>query len=171
MSKLLRNPAAAARSVARSSRARISWRSKRLLTRYLAFNGGLTRVMNAFFRGTAPRIYVDSAPRLTGNAALTFAGWRGCSVSRRYRRIDSYRLDGEDPGVRASGFDVLDMSMTKRVRRRVDFNLSIDNLTDKRYFEKQNYFESRVSPGAEARARIHGTPGYPVGVSAGLNSD
>jgi outer membrane receptor for monomeric catechols len=70
--------------------------------------------------------------------------------------------------VRASGFDVLDMSMTKRVRRWVDFNLSIDNLTDKRYFETQNYFESRVSPGAEARARIHGTPGYPVGVSAGL---
>jgi len=70
--------------------------------------------------------------------------------------------------VRASGFDVLDLSMTKRVRRWVDFNLSIDNLTDKRYFETQNYFESRVTPGAEARARIHGTPGYPVGVSAGL---
>ncbi|HEV2666813.1 MAG TPA: hypothetical protein VG324_17975 [Blastocatellia bacterium] len=48
------------------------------------------------------------------------------------------------------------------------FNPSIDNLTDKRYFETQNYFESRVSPGAEARARIHGTPGYPVGVSVGL---
>ncbi|HEV2663971.1 MAG TPA: hypothetical protein VG324_03625 [Blastocatellia bacterium] len=49
--------------------------------------------------------------------------------------------------------------------RAFDFNLSIDNLTDKRYFETQNYFESRVSPGAEARARIHGTPGYPVGVA------
>ncbi|MCA1616843.1 MAG: TonB-dependent receptor plug domain-containing protein, partial [Acidobacteria bacterium] len=29
------------------------------LTRRLAFNGGLTRVMNAFFRGTRPREYVD----------------------------------------------------------------------------------------------------------------
>jgi TonB-dependent receptor-like protein len=138
------------------------------LTKYLAFNGGLTHVMNAFFRGTAPRIYVDSAPRLTSNAALTFAGWREWSGSLRYRHIDAYRLDGEDPGVRASGFDVLDLSMTKRVRRWVDFNVSIDNLTDKRYFETQNYFESRVRPGAEARARIHGTPGYPVGVGAGL---
>jgi hypothetical protein len=45
--------------------------------------------------------------------------------------------------------------MTKRVRARVDLNLSIDNLTDKRYFETRNYFGSRVSPGAEARARIH----------------
>jgi outer membrane receptor for monomeric catechols len=44
--------------------------------------------------------------------------------------------------------------MTKRVRRRVDFNISIDNLTDKRYFETQNYIESRVSPGA-ASARAH----------------
>jgi outer membrane receptor protein involved in Fe transport len=138
------------------------------LTKYLAFNGGLARVMNAFYRGTAPRIYVDSAPHLTGNAALTFAGWKGWSGSLRYRHIDGYRLDGEDPGVRASGFDVLDLGMTKRIRPWVDFNLSIDNLTDKRYFETQNYFESRVTPGAEARARIHGTPGYPAGVSAGL---
>ena len=44
----------------------------------------------------------------------------------------------------------------------------VDNLTDKRYFETQNYFESRVTPGAVARARIYGTPGYPVGVSVGL---
>jgi hypothetical protein len=57
--------------------------------------------------------------------------------------------------------------MTKRVRRWGDFDLSIDNLTDKRYFETQNYFESRVSPGEDARA-IRGTPGYPVGVTAGL---
>jgi hypothetical protein len=86
------------------------------LTKYLAFNGGLTRVMNAFYRGTTPRIYVDSAPHLTGNAALTFAGWKGWSGSLRYRHIDGYRLDGEDPGVRASGLDVLDLSMTKRIR-------------------------------------------------------
>jgi outer membrane receptor protein involved in Fe transport len=138
------------------------------LTRHLAFDSGITRVMNAFFRGTAPRVYVDSAPHLTSNAALTFAGWKGWSGSLRYRHINSYRLDGEDPGVRASGFDVLDLSMTKRVRRWVDFNLSIDNLADKRYFETQNYFESRVSPGADAIARIHGTPGYPAGVTIGL---
>ncbi len=138
------------------------------LTRHLAFNGGLTRVMNAFFRGSAPRIYVDSAPHLTGNAALTLAGWKGWSGSLRYRHINSYRLDGEDPGLRASGFDVLDLSVTKRIRRWIDFNLSIDNLTDKRYFETQNYFESRVSPGAEVISRIHATPGYPIGVTAGL---
>jgi outer membrane receptor protein involved in Fe transport len=138
------------------------------LTKYLAFNGGVTRVMNAFYRGTAPRVYVDSAPHLTSNAALTFAGWKGWSGSLRYRHIDSYRLDGEDPGVRASGFDVLDLSVTKRVRRWIDFNLSIDNLADKRYFETQNYFESRVAPGADAIARIHGTPGYPTGVTIGL---
>jgi outer membrane receptor protein involved in Fe transport len=70
--------------------------------------------------------------------------------------------------VRASGFDVLDLSVTKRISRRVDFNLSIDNLADKHYFETQNYFESRVSPGAPVIARIHATPGYPVGVTAGL---
>jgi outer membrane receptor protein involved in Fe transport len=45
---------------------------------------------------------------------------------------------------------------------------SIDNLFDKRYFETQNFFESRVRPGEEPAARIHATPGYPFGVTAGL---
>ena len=37
------------------------------LTKHLAFNGGLTQVGNAFFRGTLPRIYVDSAPHTVAN--------------------------------------------------------------------------------------------------------
>ena len=36
------------------------------------------------------------------------------------------------PGLTArAGLDVLDFSVAKRIRRRVEFNLSIDNLTDK----------------------------------------
>ncbi len=139
------------------------------ITRSLTFNGGLTRVMNAFFRGTGPRIYLDSAPHFTANAALTLAGWRGFSASLRYRHISSYRLDGEDPTVRASGFDVLDLSVTKEIRRGVDFNLSIDNLGNKRYYETQNYFESRLRPGDPVVARIHGTPGYPITLTLGLS--
>jgi outer membrane receptor protein involved in Fe transport len=138
------------------------------LTKYLSFNGGLTQVSNAFFRGTRPRLYVDGAPHTVGNAALTFSGYRGLNASLGYRHTGSYRLDEEDAGVRASGLDVLDFSLTKRIRRRVDFNFSIDNLTDKRYFETQNYFASRLRPNEAAVARIHGTPGYPFGVTAGL---
>ena len=62
----------------------------------------------------------------------------------------------------------MDMNVSKRIRPWVDLNLGIDNLTDKRYYETQNFFESRVRPGAPVIARIHGTPGYPIGVSAGL---
>ena len=138
------------------------------VTRYLSFNSGITQVMNAFYRGTTPRIYVDSAPHTVANAALTLAGWRGFSGSLRYRHIGNYRLDGEDPSIRASGLDVLDLSVVKRVRPWIDLNLSIDNLTDKRYWETQNYFESRVRPGDPVIARIHATPGYPIGVSAGV---
>lgn len=36
------------------------------------------------------------------------------------------------------------------------------------YFETQNYFESRLRPGDPLVARIHGTPGYPFGLRAGL---
>jgi outer membrane receptor protein involved in Fe transport len=138
------------------------------LTRVLALSGGLTRVGNAYFRGTLPRIYLDRAPHLVSNAALTLMDWHGFTGSLRYRHISSYRLDGEDPALRASGFDLLDFSMAKRISRWLDFNLSIDNLTDKRYFETQNYFESRPIPGGPIAARIHATPGYPIGVTAGL---
>lgn len=54
------------------------------LTRYVSVNGGLTQVTNAFFRGTSPRVYVDSSPHLVGNGGLTVSGrfdsrcWSGC---------------------------------------------------------------------------------------------
>ena len=141
--------------------------SARLL-RHLSVNGGLTQVTNAFFRGTRPRLYVDSAPHTVANAGLTLSDYRGFSGSLRYRHVSNYRLDGEDPSVRASGLDVLDFSLRQRIRRWVDFNFSVDNLLDKRYFETQNFFESRVRPGDPIVARIHGTPGYSRAVTAGF---
>jgi len=138
------------------------------LTRHLTFNGGLTQVSNAFYRGTLPRVYVDSAPRTVGNAGLTFSGYRGFDASLGYRHVGNYRLDGEDVTIRASGLDVIDLSVSKRLRRWVDFNLSVDNLTNKRYFETQNYFESRLRRGGPVVSRIHGTPGYPFGLTVGL---
>lgn len=138
------------------------------LTRYLGINGGLTQVTNAFFRATSPRIYVDSSPHLVGNGGLTVSGFRGFFGYLGYRHTSNYRLDGEDATIRAAGLDVLDFSMRQRIRRWVDFNLSIDNLTNKRYFETQNFFESRLRPGDPILARIHATPGYSRGVTVGL---
>jgi outer membrane receptor protein involved in Fe transport len=138
------------------------------MTRFLFFNGGMTKVMNAFYRGTFSRIYVDSAPHVVSDAGLTLSNWRGFSGSLRMRYTNSYRLDGEDRNIQASGLTVLDLSVAKRLRSWVDFNVSIDNLTDKRYFETQNYFESRLRPGDSVIARIHATPGYPITVTAGL---
>ena len=111
---------------------------------------------------------MDSAPRLVANAGLTVADWHGFSASLRYRHINHYRLDGADPNLLASGFDVLDFSVNRRLRRGIEFNLAIDNLTNKRYYETQNYFESRIKPGAELLSRIHATPGYPMTVSVGM---
>jgi outer membrane receptor protein involved in Fe transport len=114
------------------------------------------------------RKYVDSAPRLVGNAALTLTGWRGFSGSLRYRHTSNYRLDPIDPAIRAAGLNVVDFGLNKRLSRRVEFNLAVDNLTDKRYFETQNFFESRVAPQADPAERIHATPGYPRTFSVGV---
>ena len=58
--------------------------------------------------------------------------------------------------------------MAKQISRRVELNLSLDNLTNRDFYETQNYFESRVTPAAPIFARIHGTPGYPLTAIAGI---
>jgi outer membrane receptor protein involved in Fe transport len=147
------------------------------MTRFLSLNAGMTKVTNAFFRDyffveddPAPgvRKYIDSAPHIVANAGLTISSWRGFSGSLRWRHISNYRLDPIDPTIRASGLDVLDLSLAKQLRHWIELNFSIDNLTDKRYFETQNYFESRIRPGDSIISRIHATPGYPITVTGGL---
>jgi outer membrane receptor protein involved in Fe transport len=138
------------------------------ITKALAFNAGLTRVGNAFYRGTLPRIYVDSAPHFVTNAGLTLSDWRHFYASLRYRHVSNYRLDGEDAGIRASGLDVIDLNISRRLSRSLDINLAVDNVNNKRYFETQNYFESRMQPGDPVVARIHGTPGYPLTLTLGV---
>ncbi len=138
------------------------------MRRHLSINSGITRVGNSFFRGTSPRIYVDSAPHTVGNGSLTVTNLGGFNGSLRYRYISNYRLDGEDARIRASGHDVVDLSVSRLVKRRFEFNLNIDNLFNKRYFETQNFYESRSRPGDSVISRIHGTPGYSIGVTGGV---
>ena len=138
------------------------------LTRHLALNGGLTKIGNAFYKGGDHRAYVDSAPHFVANAALTLAGWHGWSGSLRMRAINHYRLDGDDPSIVASGHTVFDLGMAKAIHRGIEFNLSLDNLTNRDYYETQNYFDSRVTPLAPIVGRIHGTPGYPLTAIAGI---
>jgi outer membrane receptor protein involved in Fe transport len=151
------------------------------LSRYLSWNAGLTQVGNAFFLGTSPREYVDSAPHSVGNSSLTLNGWHGLYSSLRYRHIGSYLVVNPDDSsvppamfyanslrASASGLDVLDFAATKKLNGGLEWNLSIDNLNNERYYETQNFFDSRISPTAPAEARIHGTPGYPIGFTTGL---
>ena len=138
------------------------------LNSFFSLNGSLTQVTQSFYLGTSPRLYVDSAPHNVASAGLTLSGWRGVFGSFRWRHIGNYRLDDLDPTIRASGLDVIDLALSKTLRPWVDFNFDIDNLTDKRYFETQNFFESRVTLSAPAIYRIHGTPGYPFSATAGL---
>ena len=151
------------------------------ITGHLSWHAGLTQVGNAFFRGTSPREYVDSAPHSVGNASLTLSGWSGMFASLRYRHVSRYLVVNPDAGTEppawpyanaatahANGLDVLDFAATKRLAHGLEWNITVDNLNNKSYYETQNYFYSRVTPSAPVEARIHGTPGYPVGFAVGL---
>lgn len=137
------------------------------LTRELSIDGGMTKVTNAYFRGTSPRVYVDSAPHLVANAAITLSNWRGWSGSLRMRAINRYRLDGLDPSIAAAGHTVFDFAFSRRLHRAVELGMALDNVLDRNYWEIQNFFESRL-PGQDPRERIHGTPGYPATLIVGL---
>jgi outer membrane receptor protein involved in Fe transport len=138
------------------------------LTRRLSLSAGLTKVTNAYYRDTQPRVYVDRAPHLVANAGLTLSYWKGWTGSVRMRAINGYRLDGQDATIRASGHTVFDLSLARFIRRGLEFNFAIDNFTDRFYYETQNYLESRPSPMRAASMGIHATPGYPLTVIAGL---
>ncbi len=144
------------------------------INRFLSFNGGLTQVLEAFFPGqfaetdSRRRVYVDSAPHTVANGSFVLSNFYGFNSSLNWRHISNYRLDGEDSALRASGHDVVDFAVSKRLRKWVDLNFSVDNLFDKNYYETQNYFESRVCPTCDITERIHATPGYPVTFNVGL---
>ncbi|MEO6590222.1 MAG: TonB-dependent receptor [Pyrinomonadaceae bacterium] len=144
------------------------------IRRYLSFNAGLTQVIKAFYpgqfgTGAAPRrIQVDSAPHTVANGSFVLSEYYGFNSSLNWRHISNYRLDGENDAIRAAGHDVVDFSVAKRLRKWVDLNFSIDNLLDKRYFETQNFFESRTCPMCDVSERIHATPGYSRAINVGV---
>lgn len=150
----------------------IEGRATLKITRYLSFNWGMTKVIQAIYPGefTAEgrRAIVDGAPHLVANGGLVLSDLCGFTGSLTWRHASSYRLDGDDPSIKASGSDVVDLAVSKQLNRRVRLNLAIDNLLNKKYFETQNYFESRTCPTCEVASRIHATPGYPFTFSAGV---
>lgn len=134
------------------------------ISKSLSFNGGLTQVVRAFYPGefnlAGKRVIVDSAPHTVANAAFVLSDYAGFNSTLAWRHISNYRLDADDESIRAAGNDVVDLSVTRRIRKWMDVSMSIDNLLDKRYFETQNYFESRTCPACDIATRIHATPGY-----------
>ena len=144
------------------------------IARNLSFNGGLTQVLEAFYPGqfsgsvSPVRIKIDSAPHIVANGNLVLSEFKNFNSSLSWRHISNYRLDGEDDSIRAAGHDVVDFSVAKHLRKWVDLNFSIDNLLNKKYFETQNYLESRTCPTCDVIARIHATPGYSRAFNVGL---
>lgn len=142
------------------------------ITRNISATGGFTRVLKAFFRGErntlGERLIVDSAPHFVANASLVLSELRGFNASLSMRHVSDYRLDADDRGIKASGNTVVDLAVSKRLKRWVDLNFSIDNLFNSKYFETQNYFESRTCQTCDGGTRIHATPGFPFTATIGL---
>jgi outer membrane receptor protein involved in Fe transport len=137
------------------------------LSPHLTLAGGLTHVIDTRYRDVS-RTPVVGAPRLVADAAVLLESFHGVSGSLRYRHVGRYLLDAAVAEARATGHDVLDLGLRVRLSRALTLDLALDNLTDARYWETQNFFESRIRPDESPRARRHGTPGFPRALAVGL---
>ncbi len=154
-------------------------------TKQLSFNGGITQVFKAFYPGEFTenplrrRIVIDNAPHTVANGSLVLTELRGFNSWLTWRHISSYRVDGEDDSIRAPGYDVVDFSVSKRLRKWMDVNFSIDNVLNKTYNETQQYHESRLrsdqpigfDPETGTNiypSRFHITPGFGTTFNVGV---
>ncbi len=135
---------------------------------YISLNTSGTRVLNSFFKGTSPREFLSNAPSFTYNANLVLSNLRGFSSIVSYRHINSYLLDSVDTSLRASGLDVVDLKVSKKMIRHLELSMGIDNVLNKKFFEVQNFGESRARPNDPIIARVNGTPGYPFSLTFGV---
>jgi outer membrane receptor protein involved in Fe transport len=139
------------------------------ITRWLSWNGSITKVLNSFYR-TDPRQYVDRAPHFVVYSGLTVSDYHQWSGSLRMRSINHYRLNGEDPngkGAIAPGYSLWDFSVSRTINQWVDLNFSADNLFNKTYYETMQLYTSRLL-GQNPLERVHGTAGYPRTVMGGI---
>ncbi len=138
------------------------------ITPWLSWNGSVTKVMNAFYRGTQPRIYIDRAPHFTAYSAFTVSNYKGWSGSLRVRAINRYILNGEgNGGAIVPGHTVWDLSFARSINKYLDLNFAADNLLDKQYYETFEMYTSALK-GQEPLERVHGTPGYGRTIMAGV---
>ncbi len=154
-------------------------------TKQLSFNGDITQVFKAFYPGeftenpVRRRIVIDNAPHTVANGSIVLTELKGFNSWLTYRKISSYRVDGEDPTIRAAGHDVVDFSVSKRLKKWMDVNFSIDNILNKTYNETQQYHESRLRSDAPIGfdpeiskdiypSRFHITPGFGTTFNVGV---
>ena len=104
----------------------------------------LNKVANAFYRSTAPRVYVDSASQFIASGGITLSAWKGWSTALTVRAINPTGLDGLNPSIVASGHAAFDLSASRQVRRGIDVNFAAENFANRGYYETQNYFVSRL---------------------------
>jgi len=143
-------------------------KSSTQVTRYLSINASITKVANSYYLDTEPRVYVDRAPRFVGYVGITLAEWHGWSGSVRFRAINHFLVNGEGEFPRtAPGHSVTDFSMSRRLTKSIDFNLSIDNIFDRTYYETVDSYTSALK-GQAPMERFHVTPGYPITFVGGL---
>lgn len=137
------------------------------INRYLSWNGSITKVLNAFYRDTSPRNYIDRAPHFTAYTSLTLTDWKRWSGSLRMRSINHYIVNGDEARSVVSGHTVFDVSISRNINRWFDVNFAMDNMLNKSFFETFERYTSQLR-GEAPMERVHGTPGYPRTIMGGI---
>lgn len=98
---------------------------------------------------------------------LPFVRWKGMESVLRYRRIRNYEL--QDSGsVARTASNVLDFEITRPLSRAVELSLSVENFTNRSFYETMNHTEQSLATGPGERKVIRGFTADPITISAGV---
>lgn len=114
---------------------------------------------------------IPLAPWMTSTGGLQYRHSSGLQAALRYRYLADRSADGMSPEASgasvAEGYALLDASV-RYEKNRFALWLRGENLTNAAWKEAQFLTTSRLFDEAEAMDEVHFTPGYPIGVQAGL---
>lgn len=110
--------------------------------------------------------YIPLAPLFTSIGGLTAKVNNKFSTSLRYRFMGT-RPANEDYSAVAKGYFLIDAVANYKYKK-LDFNVSMENVLNQQWKEAQFNIESRLFNEANSVSEIHYTPGSPFFVKAGI---
>lgn len=138
------------------------------VTKNLSVNGSLKHSPKSYIRNTASPEMDDSAPNTIAVGGMVLNDVRDFNFSLGFRYISGYRFEDELKSIKLGGHNAVNFAMSKRLKKWVDFNFSVENFFDKKYSEIENLSDLGTLPNLTISEKNRVTPRHSTTINFGL---